>query len=845
MATIREDNIIVTLEVQGQSKTSKALEETRDQVLGIEEAAEDMNSAMISAFEDDVIKDYIKVLQEAGEEIGDIDQASEGIRNRLRSTFDTSNPDKYASSLAKISLGLATGEINSTNFVDALDNLDGKTQESERSTSSFFSGLASKARTGFAAASSAIAIGAAAIAASVVTVFSAVGAGIGAIFGRAIERVPSVRENFERLQDTVTRIGDYIASNLAPIFIRLIEAGERFVDAIDLTAVLDGFNAFFITLESITEQFAQLFGFDVDGLAEGLAGVFNFLFGLFTEFNRQAAGFRSALFQLFGQIRVFLIDFSRGTLQAIDAILPGRQFDEAILNLGRNADRIKNELFPSIGAAFQAGINEFDQQLEEARANYEDFDLFRGFDEDVEKLDQTLQAAVGSIQFYRDQITQLRADADRTAPEVSARLLDIVEDLEQRLGEAEREIQIRFEQLRGIITSPLADIGESDVSGEFDRIAREQAQEYADALIAASKALANEEIAPQLREIAENVQSAIDTGEFIVNPNVSDTIKGLREDYEDTIEVIERLEKVYVANSQRRAAEAEAERQRTIQRIDDISTLISSIDDLFNQVADSFSDAINRQIDKLDDLVAAQEDRVDRATTLAERGNAEILQLEEQRLDRLLQARERALDRERQLAAVQLAVNQGIAVSQGIVAVTRAFAEGNIIGGIAASAALAGSLAAIVITLTDAFSNIPTFFTGTERVDGHRHKMSLIGVHGGERIFKADHNSQINPSHSNARVLELYKIGRMIEESPISATVLSENGIIDPSNIGAGGGYDYKRLESLLSDNTKEIKRLAKQIGGLSPSIVIPRKDIHGASQGYQNKLNRRKAMLK
>jgi hypothetical protein len=85
----------------------------------------------------------------------------------------------------------------------------------------------------------------------------------------------------------------------------------------------------------------------------------------------------------------------------------------------------------------------------------------------------------------------------------------------------------------------------------------------------------------------------------------------------------------------------------------------------------------------------------------------------------------------------------------------------------------------------------------------------------------------------------------MVEESPIGAALMTEDGRIDTSALSEGAQYDYTRLEHLMADNTHAIQKMAKKLSQLDPNIIIPRKDIHAATNGYQNKLNRRKSILK
>lgn len=846
MATIRQDNIIVSLDFQN-AKAKAEIKEIRDDLTAIEDAGPDLRDALIEAFELDIVNKYTEAIAATGVEIEDTEELAKGLQEGLREAFDTTDPDEYLASLQNLSEQLDKVDVSELN--DSLQDLDKNNKKNEQSSKSFFGKLPGLAKAGLAATATAVAAGAAAIAAALVVVGGAIAGGVVALFNRATDRVPSVKKNFEDLQKELRKIGDYLAAQLAPVFNKLIDIVQKFIESVDLTKVLDAFNSLFIVVEDLVSSFLSLFGIDFESFGESAGGVVNFISDLFTSFSRNFVGFSRAVTQIFRNIQVAAIDFLTGTLQAIDFALPGKQFENTIASLQKSANRVRDELYPSIGAAFQSGIDDFDAKLKDAQKDYEDFDLFRGFDDDAEKVEKTLQAVVGSLQFYRDQINALKADADLVAPEIAARLLDQAADLERRLELAELEVQQRLDNIRGLLTAPFQFGPELTTDQTFEDViesqALEQAQKYADALIAASKEVANKEIAPELINLAQEVQRQINEGDLVITPTFSSTLEGVKSQYEDTLEVISSLNDVYERSAERRAARAKAQQEQIKQTLDDVAEVVGGVQSAFDSVAGAFASQIDLQIQKLDELVEAQQARIDKALQLAEFGNAEIVQLEEQRLEKILEARQNAIERERALAGIQLAVNQGIAISQGIVAITKAFAEGNVVSGIAAGVALAGSLAAIVITLNDTFSGIPTFFEGVEHVPGHPRTLSIIGVHGQERIFNHEANKRIDPKHSNERVVELYNIGRIVEENPARAIVMAENGRIAADSIPTADDYDYSRLEALLSENTGEIKRMNKKLERLRFNVNVDPKKINKANKDVERINGHRKNLMK
>lgn len=172
-----------------------------------------------------------------------------------------------------------------------------------------------------------------------------------------------------------------------------------------------------------------------------------------------------------------------------------------------------------------------------------------------------------------------------------------------------------------------------------------------------------------------------------------------------------------------------------------------------------FQSITANQIAGIESEIRMQERKVDRATRIAEKGNADVLEAEENRLEALSKKREEFVEKQQQLANLQIAINQAIAISEGIKAVSAAFGSGNILVGIATSLALGAQVAAMVVSLGNAFSDLPSFYEGTEKtgsgsVDGRGGFTAVL--HPGERVVPAKYNTFDIPNSELPKAISLY-----------------------------------------------------------------------------------------
>lgn len=165
---------------------------------------------------------------------------------------------------------------------------------------------------------------------------------------------------------------------------------------------------------------------------------------------------------------------------------------------------------------------------------------------------------------------------------------------------------------------------------------------------------------------------------------------------------------------------------------------------LSETVVQTFDAILSRQQAALDQEIQIRTERVNIALKLAERGNTDALAIEQ---DRLKQAeRQRA-----QSAKRQAAINAGLVVSNSLVAVAEAAAEGGGIGSIATIIAIVAALGAGFAAVESlSTKNNPTgFFKGGYTGDGNTHDIAGP-VHKGEFVMPA----HITQNPNNRAMLE-------------------------------------------------------------------------------------------
>ncbi len=162
--------------------------------------------------------------------------------------------------------------------------------------------------------------------------------------------------------------------------------------------------------------------------------------------------------------------------------------------------------------------------------------------------------------------------------------------------------------------------------------------------------------------------------------------------------------------------------------------------DAYKQLADAATQAFQTiyeaQIKALDKEIAIRQKRVDEAMKLAERGNTEVLRQEEERLKETQKKREQYARREQ-------VVNAAVTISNAIVAIAKAAAEGAGQGGYGAIATVAATIAALaagyaaVQSLSNNSESIKDGVVDYRGAGGPRDDANWVRISSGESVITA------------------------------------------------------------------------------------------------------------
>ena len=290
-------------------------------------------------------------------------------------------------------------------------------------------------------------------------------------------------------------------------------------------------------------------------------------------------------------------------------------------------------------------------------------------------------------------------------------------------------------------------------------------------------------------------------------------------------------------------AEIENEKRITEAQKQEIAERRKAVVDAAKEVISIAKQIADARIAELDRQIKEQQKRVDESLKTAEKGNAEQVQLEEDRLNKLNQAREEAAQRQRVISAIEIATNSAVAVSQGIVGVTAAFKEGNLVKGIATSIALAATVASSVIAIKGALSGVGSFAKGTEFLtakDGKKTKGTgmLIEAHAGERILTADQNKQIGKM-PNKKLVEYVKAGKQALAS--RANIAASTGR-QTASVGAMAVSDVRQMQLEIGGLKAEMQQTNAQlqitnrtIKNIKNQVIIDKDGIRTINQKFDN----------
>lgn len=307
-------------------------------------------------------------------------------------------------------------------------------------------------------------------------------------------------------------------------------------------------------------------------------------------------------------------------------------------------------------------------------------------------------------------------------------------------------------------------------------------------------------------------------------------IEALPDDISLAEKRLQELAKVALAKAKNAEKLATAQREQDALQVEALkeqgATILSNAKDLADQLI-----AVNEA--RIDREINLAQERLNRLLAVADQGNAEQLQLEEERLNKLQKQKEKAVQARQRLAAVEIAVNNAVAASESIKAITAAFAAGNIPLGIATAAALALTVASTVLTVANAFGDIPSFRVGTDYFDPSnpdRTGGALAMLHKGERVLTAEQNASLKTwGVGNDQIPGLVglALGRINSPSVVNA-------------VPAGS----EKIERQLADIKQVLRDHTRAIKANRPNVILDEKGLYAATDA-QAKKAQRKARLR
>lgn len=233
---------------------------------------------------------------------------------------------------------------------------------------------------------------------------------------------------------------------------------------------------------------------------------------------------------------------------------------------------------------------------------------------------------------------------------------------------------------------------------------------------------------------------------------------------------------------------------------DEIQRTISSYTSLATAASQAFQTIYNAQMKALDMEISIREKRVDEAVKLAERGNVEVLRLEEERLKETQKKRELYARREQ-------VVNAAVTISNAIVAIAKAAAEGAGQGGYGAIATVAATIAALAAgyAAVQSLSNnsndsFKDGVVGYKGKGGPRDDANRVRISNGESVITAE------GTKANRHILEAINKGAQLQivNTALPYTIPAFANPKQPA--GYASQYDLKNLETKLDNVVNAIK---------------------------------------
>jgi hypothetical protein len=224
------------------------------------------------------------------------------------------------------------------------------------------------------------------------------------------------------------------------------------------------------------------------------------------------------------------------------------------------------------------------------------------------------------------------------------------------------------------------------------------------------------------------------------------------------------------------------------------------------EITSSIDSVLQQRAAFLDGVISDQERFVNKLISLSEFGAEENLKIEQERLNTLLDEREKFVKRQQQLAAIEIAINQALAASEAIKNIA---SQSNPILIALQVAALAAGIVAATVSVSNAFSDLPVFYEGTEdtgkggRVDNKGGFKAVL--HPNERVVPEKYNKALQG-------IKNYELPMAAQAYKAIPTVFDFMGNLD-TNLNKG----FEGVE-------RQIEKLGEQIGGMRVETRMDRK---------------------
>lgn len=386
-------------------------------------------------------------------------------------------------------------------------------------------------------------------------------------------------------------------------------------------------------------------------------------------------------------------------------------------------------------------IQSLNEELKKLKKEYEETDITtKELAENKAKLtakENELAAATGKLTDAQKEQKKAAEDAAKAAKELEEQK---AEDLEQ----SNKNIEDLSNQLV-----------ESDLLRESERLTIEAER--------------------RKKEVADTENKALEL--WLIDQNLIKDLEQLKVDFRKDQDEADQLELD--------KAQEQADKLKEIRR--------KNTQDILNLTLDSIGKAVDAQVKAIDFELEVQQGRVNKAVELAEMGNVEQLKLEEKRLSELQDKRRKAIQAEKAIAALEIAINTALTISNIIRASALTAAQTGVASPITVPitlAAIAGG-AAIAGTLFTP----PSFAKGTEMITGGGSETSddvPAMLSRGERVVTAKKNKEYWSSLS------------AIHNGTIPAQAM--NDFVE--------NYTFERkpftnnIVAVKSDNSKELKEI-------------------------------------